>query len=156
MLSYTLHPSGCLFVGCVHSPQSRTTRTLLGRIHLPPRRSLNDLCIVIVKHPQNRHPRSGRRSCSHGGLSAPGFDHPVPAHVAHAVPGKHENNPYSDYISHVFWPSRSLRLCCPARHTTRPSDKYDRTNRAQRLINQIKQSNNQQRAATKSHNQTTA
>ncbi|MEA7609731.1 trehalase family glycosidase, partial [Salmonella enterica subsp. enterica serovar Virginia] len=43
------------------------------------------------------------------------------------VPGKHENNPYSDYISHVFWPSRSLRLYCPTRHTARPSGKYDRS-----------------------------
>ncbi|CAQ85332.1 MULTISPECIES: hypothetical protein [Photorhabdus] len=34
---YTLHPSSCCFVGCVHSPQSHSYLCSWGFIHLPPR-----------------------------------------------------------------------------------------------------------------------
>ncbi len=51
---YTHHPSSSLFVGCAISPRSRTTRTLRGLIHLPPRCSLNDFVYITSAGMQNR------------------------------------------------------------------------------------------------------
>lgn len=110
--------------------------------------------VVIVKHPQNRHPRSDRRPCNRDWLPAPGFAHPAPAHVAHAVPGKHENNPYSGYICYVLLPKRLMRLYFPLRYTVRPVGRDARTSHAQRPVDQIKQCQNQQRSTAKSHYQT--
>lgn len=51
---YTLHPSCSLFVGYAHSPQSRTTRTFRGLIHLPPRRNMNDFVYITSTGMQSR------------------------------------------------------------------------------------------------------
>ncbi|CAQ85072.1 MULTISPECIES: hypothetical protein [Photorhabdus] len=45
---YTLHPSSCCFVGCVHAPQSHSYLCSWGCIHLPPRCNSKSIGYMLI------------------------------------------------------------------------------------------------------------
>ncbi len=89
LIAFTLHPSMPRWLGVPKIPASH--RYLCPRdTSLPPRCIPNDIVYRYCKTSSEQHyPRSDRRSCSRR-VTCAAFAHSAPAHVAHAVPGKHE------------------------------------------------------------------